>query len=199
MTPPDVDESWGCVIGRFQPFHLDHLSLAREVMNAGQRLIIAITNVEPSWRVPVDEAPHRHMDSANPFTYAQRVEMVRAALLPLASPDAFRVTPFPIHDPSAWSSILAPGTQCWVRDRGPWESRKMRELAVHYPVQSVPALSVERSGTEIRRRMRAGNSSWADDVPPTVAALIGEWLSDGRLILREDGFHGVAADGHDRH
>jgi cytidyltransferase-like protein len=197
MRPPNVDESWGCVIGRFQPFHLDHLSLATEVITSGRRVIVAITNVELAWRVPVDEAPHRHTDAANPFSYAQRVQMVRAALLPLVSPDDFRVTPFPIHDPNAWFSHLPPGTQCWVRDRGPWESRKIRELAAQYPVESRPGLSVERSGTEIRRRIRAGDASWADDVAPPVAALIEDWLSDGRLRLREDGSHGVAADGHD--
>lgn len=197
MSVPDVDEPWGCVIGRFQPFHRDHLSLATEVIRSGRRLIVAITNVEEAWRVPVDEAPHRHTNSANPFSYSQRVQMVRAALLPLVSPDAFRVTPFPMHDPGAWFSYLPPGTQCWVRDRGPWESRKMRELAVHYPVQSVPALPMERSGTEIRRRIRTGESSWTDDVPAPVASLIGEWLGDGRLIVREDEAHGVRADGHD--
>ncbi len=195
MGLSDVDESWGCVIGRFQPFHLDHLSLATEVIGSGRRLIVAITNAEPSWRVRVDEAPHRHTDAANPFSYAQRVEMVRAALSPFLVPDAFQVLPFPIHDPSMWSSYLPPTTECWVRDRGPWESRKMRELAVQYPVRSVPRLNDERSGTEVRRKIRAGDSSWTHDVPPPVAALITTWLSDGRLVLTSHEDRGVGVDG----
>ncbi len=193
----DVDESWGCVIGRFQPFHLDHLSLATEVISSGRRLIVAITNAERSWRVPVDEAPHRHTDGANPFSYAQRAEMVRAALSPLVPDDSFQVTPFPIHDPSVWSTYLPPGTQCWVRDRGPWESRKIRELAVCYPVRSVPRLNPERSGTEIRRKISAGDPSWTNDVPTPVADLISAWLRTSSVVVATEQHRCVGVEDQD--
>lgn len=174
---------WACVIGRFQPFHRDHLSLTEAVVASGRRLIVAITNAEPSWRVPIDEAPHRHTDAANPFTFWQRAELVRAALQPLGLMDGMRITPFPIHEPRLWSCYLPEGTECWVRARGPWESRKMRELATQFPVRSVPAVPCEVSGTSIRDRMRAGDRSWTLDVPPGVAALIETWMADGSLLM----------------
>ena len=95
MVFDDSSAPWACVIGRFQPFHRDHLSLTEAVVASGRRLIVAITNAEPSWRVPIDEAPHRHTETANPFTYSQRAELVRAALQPLDLLEEVRITPFP--------------------------------------------------------------------------------------------------------
>lgn len=185
MVFDDPPAPWACVIGRFQPFHRDHLSLIDVVVASGRRLIVAITNVELSWRVPISEAPHRHTDAANPFTYRQRAELVRAALQPLGLMDATHITPFPIHDPRLWSSYLPQGTECWVRARGPWETRKMRELATQYPVRSIPGVPCEVSGTSIRRRMREGDWSWTLDVPAEVARLIEAWLADGSLVMSD--------------
>lgn len=194
MVFDDSSAPWACVIGRFQPFHRDHLSLAEAVVASGRRLIVAITNAEPSWRVPTHEAPHRHTDAANPFTYWQRAELVRVALQPLGLVDGVRIAPFPIHEPRLWSSYLPEGTECWVRARGPWESRKMRELASRFPVRSVPAVACEVSGTSIRHRIRVGDRSWTRDVPSGVAGLIETWMADGTLMMG-DGDPRVGGDG----
>ncbi len=185
MVCEDSSATWGCVIGRFQPFHRDHFSLAEAVLDSGQQLIVAITNAEPAWRIPVDEAPHRHTDQANPFSYGQRAELVRAALEPLGVLGRVRITPFPIHEPSLWSSHLPEGTECWVRARGPWESRKMQELATQFPVRSVPAVPSEGSGTSIRGRMCLGDRSWTHDVPAGVSSLIEAWLADGSVATAD--------------
>lgn len=185
MVSDDSSAPWACVVGRFQPFHRDHLSLTEAVVASGRRLIVAITNAEPSWRVPFDEAPHRHTDAANPLTYWQRAELIRAALQPLGAFEDVRITPFPIHEPRLWSSYLPEGAECWVRARGAWESRKLRDLATRFPVRSVPAVSCEVSGTSIRRRMRAGDRSWTLDVPSEVAALIETWMADGSLLMTD--------------
>lgn len=189
MVFDDSSAPWACVIGRFQPFHRDHLSLAEAAVASGRRLIVAITNAELSWRVPIDEAPHRHTEAANPFTYWQRAELVRAALQPLGLMERARVTPFPIQEPKLWSSYLPEGTECWVRARGPWETRKMRELASRFPVRSVPAVPCEVSGTSIRHRMRLGDRSWTLDVPPEVGGLIETWMADESLRMSGHDLH----------
>ena len=183
MAPHDPSDVWGCVIGRFHPFHRDHLSLAEAVLESGQRLVVAITNADPSWRVATPEAPHRHTDAANPFNFWQRAELVRAGLHPLGIVDGVRIVPFPIHDPKLWSSYLPHGTECWVRERGPWEARKMRELASRYSVRAIPAAPGEVSGSSIRRRMREGDRSWILDVPSGVAGLIDAWTQNGLLVM----------------
>lgn len=175
MPAEDRLVPWPCVIGRFQPFHRDHLSLVEHAAAEHGRVIVAVTNVEASWRVPTAEAPHRHLDESNPFTYWQRAEMVAAATSGIVAPGQLRITPFPIHDPSVWEAYLPPSTECWVRDRGPWEQRKARLLATRYPVRTLAAVRQEVSGSDIRRRLALGDESWREDVPAPVAALICRW------------------------
>lgn len=172
-------DPWPCVVGRFQPFHRDHLSLVERAAADGGGVIVAVTNAETSWRVPVAEASHRHLAEANLFTYWQRVEMVLAATSDILARDRLRITPFPIHDPDAWDAYLPVGTECWVRDRGPWEQEKIRLLSNRYAVRSLDAVTDEVTGSDIRRRLVAGDESWCDDVPPSVAALICKWRRDG--------------------
>lgn len=142
-------------------------------------MIVAVTNAEASWRVPVAEASHRHLAEANLFTYWQRVEMVLAATSGIIAPERLRITPFPIHDPDAWEFYLPSNTECWVRDRGPWEQRKARLLSSRYAVRTLDAVADEVTGSDIRRRLAASDESWRDDVPPAVAEVICQWRSDG--------------------
>jgi cytidyltransferase-like protein len=168
-------DPWPCVVGRFQPFHRDHLSLVQQAAAEGGRVIVAVTNVEAAWRVAVPAAAHRHLDEANPFTYWQRVEMVLAATHGLVAPEQIRITPFPIHDPSEWDAYLPAATECWVRDRGPWEQHKIRLLASRYAVRVPDSVTEEVTGSDIRRRLAAGDETWRDAVPSTVAELIERW------------------------
>jgi cytidyltransferase-like protein len=169
------------VVGRFQPFHRDHLSLVeRASADAdGGPVIIAVTNAEASWRVAVAEASHRHLAEANVFTYWQRAEMIRVATRGLVAPERLRITPFPIHDPEAWDAYVPPIAECWVRLRGPWEREKVRLLASRYAVRTLEAVADEVTGSDIRRRLSSGDESWRDDVPPAVAELICGWRRDG--------------------
>ena len=175
MTADNRFDLWGCVVGRFQPFHRDHLSLIEQAAAARGRVVVAVTAAEASWRVPVPEAPHRHLAEANVFTYWQRAEMVLAGMSGIVALDRIRVTPFPIHDPSCWDAYLPREIECWVRDRGPWEQEKMRLLQTRYAVRSVDAVANEVSGTDIRRRLAMGDESWQHDVPASVARLIRAW------------------------
>ncbi len=167
----------GCVVGRFQPFHRDHLSLVERVVEERGRVIVAVTNADATWRVPMQDAPHRHVPDANPFTYWQRAEMIRAATAPTIAPGNIYITPFPIHDPANWDSYLPRTVECWVRDRGSWEEAKVKLLATRYAVRSIPAVDVEVSGTDIRRRLLAGDQSWQQDVPAAVALLVRAWTA----------------------
>ncbi len=171
------DELWGCIVGRFQPFHRDHLSLLEQVLSERGRVIVAITNAEPSWRVPVASAPHRHLDEANVLSFHHREAMVWAATAHL-DPDLIRVTPFPIHDAARWDAYLPRQVECWVRDRGPWEREKVRLLASCYGVRLVDPVVDEVSGTSIRQRLFAGDDTWQDDVPPAVARLLLDWCRE---------------------
>jgi cytidyltransferase-like protein len=170
--------SWGCVTGRFQPFHRDHLELVRQAAEHHGRVIIGITNGDVRARRATPEAPHRHLTEANPFSYWQRLEMILAATAELV-PVPVRVTPFPMHDLEVSGQYVPAETECWVRIRGPWEARKADELALLFPVRRLDPLPSEVSGTEIRRRLAVGDPRWRDDVPAGVATLIDGWIKHG--------------------
>jgi nicotinamide-nucleotide adenylyltransferase len=84
--------SIGFFIGRFQPFHLGHLSAVKQALMQVDFLIIGIGSAQYS------------NTSDNPFTAEEREKMIRAALLENEiSEDQFRIIPIPdIHDNPKW-------------------------------------------------------------------------------------------------
>lgn len=56
------------LVGRFQPFHLGHLSIIKKIIAENDRLIIGIGSPEANYR-PV-----------NPFTCSERIQMIEASL-----------------------------------------------------------------------------------------------------------------------
>ena len=183
MANPTPRDRWGCVVGRFQPFHRDHLSLVTEAHRYHGRVIVAVTNADPTWQVEVCEAPHRHLHSANPFSFWQRSELIQAALVDLIPAESLRIVPFPIHDPSLWPHYLPTDVDCWVRDRGAWEARKVEELHRRYLVTTLPAVVHEVSGTRVRELLLTNDPAWRELVPNAVAVLIDQWLGDGSFRL----------------
>ena len=70
----------GFIIGRFQPFHIGHLSYLKEAATVFDSLFICITNPDPSLIRREQEDNHRHKASANIFTYYERMLMVMESL-----------------------------------------------------------------------------------------------------------------------
>lgn len=163
----------GMVHGRFQPFHSGHLEYLLEAAGLCRELVVGITNPELG-EVPAEPAsPHRHLPEANPYSYRERLLMVRAAL-GAAGIDLARVAivPFPIHDPSRWRHYVPPGVTHFIRVFSDWEAEKAARLrAAGYTVVELPAGAKEVSGTEVRRRLATG-ADWRGLLPPAVVELI---------------------------
>ncbi len=194
MLSPDSDAPWGCVIGRFQPFHNDHLSLVVEAYRCHGQVVVGVTNADPTWFVPVQESPRRHLQASNPFTFWQRSELIRAALVEEIPTESLRIVPFPIHDVALWPSYLPENVVCWVRDRGAWETRKSAELAGRFSVRTIPAVVSETSGTRIRELLAADDPAWRELVPRPVAVLINQWRLVGSLELDASPANSLPAD-----
>jgi bifunctional NMN adenylyltransferase/nudix hydrolase len=69
-------------IGRFEPFHLGHLSILQHALAQSERVVVLVGSVE---------APRT---AKNPWTFSERVVMIHAAL----GADARRVTVLPLRD-----------------------------------------------------------------------------------------------------
>jgi nicotinamide-nucleotide adenylyltransferase len=178
--------SLSCVTGRFQPVHRQHLELFLEALGTSERLIVAITNPDPGTRAARPESAHRHLPEANPFTYYERLRLVRAALAGAGITEAsVDVVPFPIHHAEVWPHYVPLGAIHLVRVSSAWEEAKARELeAAGYPVRVIRGGEHARlSGTEVRRALREGGQ-WREMLPGSVVPLVERLLADRPLAER---------------
>lgn len=172
---------WGSVHGRFQPFHNGHLEYVLRARQRCGRLIVGITVPDPTAVRKEAANPHRHETTSNPFTYFERLMMVRDALLAEGlDPKNFAVVPFPIHTPGLISHYVPEGTVHFVRVYSRWEEEKVRRLQDRGAAVEVldPGEEKRISGTEVRRLIREG-LPWEHLVPRGTAEIV-------HLILAED-------------
>jgi nicotinamide-nucleotide adenylyltransferase len=81
-------------IGRFQPFHLGHLSVVEKILNKHDNLIIGIGSSD------------NHDEPTNPFTYQLREKMIRSTLDDLKLNNV-EILPIPdINDDERWAQYV---------------------------------------------------------------------------------------------
>lgn len=95
------------VCGKFQPLHNEHLLYILRAFEVGERVIIGITNPDPTMTRHEDADPVRGLQESNPFTYYERYEMVRNCLRDSGvDPSRFDIVPFPINVPELWHHYI---------------------------------------------------------------------------------------------
>lgn len=157
------------VIGRFQPFHLGHLSVVQEVAPEVDEVIVGIAAANDSFKPD------------HPFTAGERNEMITRALA-AAGVGAFRVVNIPdIHNYAAWAKYVV--SQCPPFDlvvaHNPTTLELFRELG--YQVRRArPYRRDTHSGTRIRELMAEGGP-WRELVPEQVASFIDSMDGEGRV------------------
>jgi nicotinamide-nucleotide adenylyltransferase len=165
----------GFYIGRFQPYHNGHQSVLEHIAKYVDEIIIGVGSAQLSHNVD------------NPFTSGERVLMITRALSSLPCP--FYVIPIEdIQRNALWvahvRSMAPPFDTCYSSN--PLVVQLFREAGVD--VQS-PAMYEREllSGTEIRRRMLAGEP-WKELVPSAVVQVLDEIAGTARLcqIARDD-------------
>jgi nicotinamide-nucleotide adenylyltransferase len=161
----------GLYVGRFQPFHLGHLSAVKAVLEDADELIIVVGSAQYSHTV------------ANPFTAGERLMMIRLALEE-AGLDCRRVWVVPVPDVHLhmlWVSALEGYTPKFdvVYSNEPLTRRLFVEAG--YRVNGIQFFERKiYSSTDIRAKM-ANGESWKKLVPKSVAAFITEIDGVNRL------------------
>jgi nicotinamide mononucleotide adenylyltransferase len=166
------------VTGRFQPFHVQHLQLVLLALEQAAHVLVGVTNPEPEGHRAHPASAHRHLASANPYTYAQRRNAIDAALRAAGiEASRYSIAPFPLDAPDRWPEIVPPGTPQFVRVYSDWENEKVRRFeAAGHPAIVLPGDEATRvSGTEIRRRIGA-DEAWQELVPPGAREVVQSWL-----------------------
>ena len=161
----------GLYVGRFQPFHMGHLSAVKAVLEDVDELVIVVGSAQYSHTV------------ANPFTAGERLVMVRLALEE-AGLDSNRVWVVPVPDVHLhmlWVSALEGYTPKFdvVYSNEPLTRRLFTEAGCK--VKGIRFFERKvYSSTDIRAKMIKGED-WKNLVPRSVAAFIIEIDGVNRL------------------
>ncbi|MCL7475025.1 MAG: nicotinamide-nucleotide adenylyltransferase [ANME-2 cluster archaeon] len=165
-----MDSGRAFYIGRFQPFHLGHQTVLESIAHEVDEIIIGIGSAQVS---------HEQDDL---FTAGERVLMISRAL------ENFGVKHYiiPIEDiqrNSVWVSHIISMTPPFkvVYSNNPLVIRLFEEAGIEVK-QSPMYLREQYSGTEIRRRMVAGEG-WESLVPSSTVDIINEIGGVERLKL----------------
>jgi len=158
-------------VGRFQPFHLGHLDMARRIVAKHGQIIIGIGS-----------AQYSHTGE-NPFTASERYEMIKRAL-DAEGIHEYHIVPIPdTHVHSVWVSHVLSMVPKFdvVYTNSPLVVRLFRERG--FAVEEMPLHKREAySGTAIRKRIYEGGD-WMPYLPNEVSAYILE--IDGPQRIRE--------------
>lgn len=148
------------LLGRFQPFHQGHASVAEYALDRYGEFAIAIGSARQSYSF------------VNPFTGGERYLMIHRALKSFSQkvaivpvPDINRYGVYPHH-----VADLCPPFDVVLSNKA-----LIREIfaAAGYRIEDTPEYERERyCGTVIRRKMAQGDEAWRDLVPQEVAAVV---------------------------
>jgi nicotinamide-nucleotide adenylyltransferase len=148
-------------IGRFQPFHLGHLSVVQNILKEAGELIIAIGSAEQNFLYD------------NPFTASERLEIIRAALDEAKIPREkyWLVAVRNIENYALWvEHVTKLVPQFQVVYTGSAIVRELFEAHGGFEVRGVE-FKINASGTKVREMMERG-SEWKSFLPKSVA----EWV-----------------------
>jgi nicotinamide-nucleotide adenylyltransferase len=162
--------------GRFQPFHNGHLEYLAGAAERSDEVFVGITNPDPRRIKEEPSDPLRHLPESNPWSYVERLLMVKAAAVDLGlDPAGTHVIPFPVNEPELWPAYVPDGVTQYLRLFSEWGGTKldrMREAGYEVVILDEGA-EKELSGAEVRDALRSG-ADWESLVPPGVARVLRE-------------------------
>jgi cytidyltransferase-like protein len=157
--------------GRFQPFHNGHLEYLRGAAERSDEVWVGITNPDPARVKEEPSDPLRHLPESNPYSYAERLLMVKAA----AADEGIdvHVIPFPVNEPELWDAYVPRDVTQYIRLFSDWGGTKLDRLrAAGYEVVVLDEGAEKQiSGVDVRAALRDGGD-WRALVPPGVARVL---------------------------
>lgn len=172
---------YGMILGRFQPFHLEHLRYFRLAWEQSEQVIIGITNPDPSTILVDKLSEHRHLAEENPLTFIERLRMIQGTLRDEGYPiESIFIVPLPIHHPDRWRYYIPRDTTIFVVVYSPWEQQKAEQFQkAGFNVVVVDNQKKGISGRQVRFLLRS-NGDWENLVPPAVVRFFRHKLEQER-------------------
>lgn len=175
----------GVVHGRFQPLHIGHMEYLLAGKHRCDFLVVGITNPDPTLTAHHSADQLRSLPGSNPFTYYERLIMVRESLCNAGvARDEFDITPFPINCPRVLEHYVPMTARFFVTIYDDWGRAKLEVLRSRgMDVQVMWERSMSdrlTTGAEVRELIATGGR-WEHLVPPAVTRIIRERGLDKRI------------------
>lgn len=149
-------------VGRFQPFHNGHLLVIKGMTKVCGRIIVAIGSSDKKGTLD------------NPFSAEERKEMMQEALQDANIIPAFDLTFVEVPDmpeDAAWTKkvleLAGPVHMAWTGNELTKKCFEEAKVEVKW-IKPVPGIT----GTEIRRKLKDGETDWRKMVPSAVADVV---------------------------
>lgn len=166
----------GFIHGRFQLFHNDHLRYALLAKEQCEKLIVGITSPENANLLREEVDPHRSNAAANPFTFYERFNMIKLALLEAGlNREDFEIVPYPIERPEILYNYVPLSATSFFTIYDDWGYEKLHRLSElgYGTVVLFDTREKAMCSTEIRNKIFEEND-WEHMVPPAVYKYIVE-------------------------
>ena len=160
----------GFIHGRFQLFHNDHLQYALLAKEQCKKLIVGITSPENASLIREEVDPHRSEAASNPFTYYERYNMVKFALLEAGvAREDFEIVPYPIERPEILYNYVPLTATSFFTIYDKWGYEKLHRLSElgYGTVVLFDDREKKMCSTEIRQKIM-DDVDWKDMVPNAV-------------------------------
>jgi FMN phosphatase YigB (HAD superfamily)/nicotinamide mononucleotide adenylyltransferase len=156
----------GVVLGRFQPFHVEHMRYIRVAAARAKRLIVGITR--PYGAEVGEPGDERNADESNPVPLWLRRDFISAALNAAGLGQRVEVIPLPLSS-DALRVALPPTVTVLTTAVEPWsivKERTIREGGLCVERLDVGLKTI--SATMLRSMIRSGDKGWRQWLPPGI-------------------------------
>lgn len=172
----------GCIHGRFQPFHNEHLAYALAAAQRCEFLWVGLSRPFPAAQA-IEVPAHRRDTESNPLTYHERHCMVAAALDEAGlARDRFAVVPFPIDNPALLPDYVPPTITVFTTINDDWNRKKAHLLLeAGYRVEILWEREKGIDSTRVRALAAKRDPAWRDLVPPAVVRYLNSIDFEERL------------------
>lgn len=163
-------EELGFIHGRFQLFHNDHLNYALLAKAQCKKLIVGITSPENALLIREAVDPHRSNAADNPFTFFERFNMAKLALLEAGvKREDFEIVPYPIERPDILTNYIPLNATSFFTIYDQWGYEKLHRLQSlgYKTVVLFDDHEKQMSSTQIRHKIVDGED-WKQLVPKAV-------------------------------
>ena len=163
----------GLMMGRFQPFHLGHLDLARQILDECDEVIICITSSQFNYL------------EKDPFTAGERIEMIHDSLKEESSVELNKCFITSIENQfniATWASYLQSALPHFdkVYSGNDYVSMLLSDSGIHV-VKPAFLDRTQYNATRIRSMITSGDENWKDSVPNAVYKFLTKINAQNRL------------------